>query len=328
MTVLLAGMLGFRFGVPFIYNYLGRLFMEVTRYPVGERWEAELMQTGFFRGAGFLMMILMPVMLPVMIGAVTANMSQTGPFFSTKAMKFQLGALNPVKGFKRLFSFQSIVNVGLSMLKVALIVFVIYMMIRPRVMEIGNLLFINNHSFIAWTLHFIFKIALTVAILFVFIAALDWCYRKYKHEKDMMMTKEEVKEERKQYDPNPMIKRAQRKKMMELSMLRMMAEVPEADVVVTNPTHVAVALKYDPETMDAPKVVAKGLRLVAQRIKELARENGVPVIERPQVARNLYKHVEIGHAIPAAFYETVAEILAYLYRLRQGGLVRRKHATA
>jgi flagellar biosynthetic protein FlhB len=140
----------------------------------------------------------------------------------------------------------------------------------------------------------------------------------------MMMTKEEVKEERKSYEPSPLMKKAQRKKMAELTMLRMMAAVPNADVVVTNPTHFAVALKYDPDTMAAPVVVAKGKRLVAQRIKALAREHGIPVLERPPLARALYKYVKVDRPIPSQFFQAVAEILAYLYRLKQGGLRRRK----
>ena len=327
MAVLLFGLMGMRFTVPYIYQQLTTLFMEVTQIPVGCKWERELVRTWFVGGAGFFCLLLIPIVLPIIFGAVAGNMGQTGPFLSMKAMKFSPGAMNPIKGFKRLFSMQSIVNVSLSMLKVALITFVIYMMLRHRVMEVGNLAFVPVSMTVLWIFTLLFKIAITVVVLFVFVAVLDWLYRKYKHEKDLMMTKEEVKEERKQYEPNPLIKRAQRKKMMELSMLRMMAEVPMADVVITNPTHVAVALKYDPENMDAPKVVAKGLRLVAQRIKEIARENGVPVIEKPAVARSLYKHVSVGQYISAGFYEIVAEILAYLYRLKQGGLVKRATAT-
>ncbi|NCC51715.1 MAG: flagellar biosynthesis protein FlhB [Spartobacteria bacterium] len=323
MAVLFFGLIGLRYTVPFIYDQLGRLFIEVIRAPVGCKWTAELVQNWYIAGIGFFSLLLMPIVLPVIFGAVAANMGQTGPFLSMKAMKFSPGALNPIKGVKRLFSFQSILNVVLSMLKVALIAFVIYLMLRNRTMEVGNLAFVPVSVTVLWIFTLVFKISITVVVLFVFVAVLDWLYRKYKHEKDLMMTKEEVKEERKQYEPNPLVKRAQRKKMMELSMLRMMAEVPKADVVITNPTHVAVALKYDPESMDAPRVVAKGLRLVAQRIKEIARENGIPIIEKPAVARGLYKHVSVGQTISAGFYEAVAEILAYMYRLKHGGLVKR-----
>ncbi|MFH0880877.1 MAG: EscU/YscU/HrcU family type III secretion system export apparatus switch protein, partial [Lentisphaerota bacterium] len=138
--------------------------------------------------------------------------------------------------------------------------------------------------------------------------------------------RKEVEDERKQQEPSPIVRNAQRKKMREMSFMRMMAAVPKASVVITNPTHVAVALEYDAENMNAPKVVAKGLRLVAQRIKSIAREHNIPVIERPEVARDLYKHVKIGQEIPGRFYSVIAEILAYLFKIGQGRI--REQVTA
>jgi len=154
-----------------------------------------------------------------------------------------------------------------------------------------------------------------VVVLYIIIAVIDWYYRDYRYEYNLLMTKQEVKDEHKQQEQNPIIKQAQRKKMRQVSAAGMMAAVPKATVVITNPTHVAVALEYESDSMGAPKVVAKGLRLMAERIKAVARENNVPIIEKPELARALYKNVEIGKEIPAQFYEAVAELLAYLHRL-------------
>jgi flagellar biosynthetic protein FlhB len=178
---------------------------------------------------------------------------------------------------------------------------------------------------------YIFKTVLMMAwavtVLAIIIAILDFIYQKRKHEKSLMMTKEEVKEERKSQEPNPQLKKVQMRKMRELTMMRMMAAVPDSTVVVTNPTHVAVAIQYDPETMKAPRVVAKGLRLVAERIKRIARENDVPIIEKPPLARKLYKEVKVGREVPSGLYGAIAELLAYLYKIGNARIREKLSAT-
>jgi len=183
------------------------------------------------------------------------------------------------------------------------------------VMEVTGLTYMTAGSFIKWTMTLIYDMTLAVVVLYIIIAVIDWYYRDYRYEYNLLMTKQEVKDEHKQQEQNPIIKQAQRKKMRQVSAAGMMAAVPKATVVITNPTHVAVALEYESDSMGAPKVVAKGLRLMAERIKAVARENNVPIIEKPELARALYKNVEIGKEIPAQFYEAVAELLAYLHRL-------------
>jgi flagellar biosynthetic protein FlhB len=318
VLVLLLGFLGIRYAVVNSMDKISMLYLEVLRVPVGGLWSPELVQQWFIGGCIFTAMLLVPVFVPTIIGSVIANMSQTGPYYSLKTLEWKFGALNPVNGAKHLFSTKSLITFVMSMMKAFLVMFVIYLVLRSRLDEVAHLSALAPAEGIEWTFRLIYKMAMIVIFLFIIIAAIDWCIKKYQYEKGMMMTKKEVEDERKQQEPSPIVKKNQMKKMRELSLSRMMAAVPKASVVITNPTHVAVALEYDATNMGAPKIVAKGLRLVAQRIKRIARENGVPVIERPEVARDLYKNVKVGQEIPSRFYGVIAEILAYLYKMGQG----------
>lgn len=314
MVVLFFGVWALRFTAPLVVEQVGFLFGEITEFQRGE-WNAEFIREGAVRYGMVAGALFLPVGLTAMAAGLVSSIGQTGLFFSMKPLEWKFNFLNPINGFKSLFSPQSLVKLGMAILKISLIAFIIYLSVRKEVMELASLSFMSKGGLIVWIFSLCFRVAVVVSVLYVFIAVLDWIYKKRTHEKGIMMSKEEVKEERKQYEPNPIVKKAQRKKMMEFSLMRMMAAVPKASVVITNPTHVAVALEYDPSKMDAPKVTAKGLRLMAERIKTVAREHSVPIIERPELARSLYKNVEVGQSIPAQFYEAVAEILAYLHRL-------------
>jgi flagellar biosynthetic protein FlhB len=165
----------------------------------------------------------------------------------------------------------------------------------------------------AWDL--VFKLGIRLGRVILILALFDFAYQRYRHEKDLKMTKQEVKEELKRMDGDPVLKRRRREVQMQLALQRIRRDVPQADVVVTNPTHYAVALRYDPETMSAPKVVSKGADHLAVRIREIAAAAGVPIVERPVLARMLYNEVKVGREVPGKFFEAVAEILAYIYEL-------------
>jgi flagellar biosynthetic protein FlhB len=246
---------------------------------------------------------------------VVANVAQTGPHFSAEALTLRFNFLNPVSGFRQLFSVKSLYNMGLALVKILLIAFVLFLLLRRQVDTILSLSSVSVESFAVWLFHLLFTLAITVTVLFIAVAALDYVYQHHTYEKAMLMTKKEVEDEHKNQELPAVVKGAQRRKMRELTLLRMMAAVPNASVVITNPTHVAVALEYSPDKMAAPRVVAKGLRLVAERIKAIAAENGVPIIEKPEIARDLYKHVKVGQFMPGRLFGAVAEILAYLYRI-------------
>ncbi len=258
---------------------------------------------------------LAPFVIPLLVVAIVANMLQVGLLFSGKTLKPDLNKINPMTGLKRLFSLRGIVDLIKSIIKVLIIGGVVYITLRdnyPLVLVTSRMPLSEGVVALA---QLGIEVGFRVAMIMVVIAALDYVYQRYEHEKSLRMTKQEVKDEMKQYE-NPQLKNRIRARQRQLALSRMMAAVPEADVVITNPTHFAVALRYEQGKMQAPQVVAKGQRLVAQRIKEQARENNVPLVENKPLARNLFKNVEIGHSIPSDLFQAVAEVLAFVYRIK------------
>lgn len=270
----------------------------------------------YWQGLSGVLAVLAPFLGGILLAGVAASIGQTGPYFSWGAFENGgLKALNPVKGAKRLFSMKSITTLFMTLAKIGVIALVVGWFWHRQWPVLTQLTALELVPVVGWVGRNIFFTVLLVVLLAVIIAAIDVVITRRRHERGMMMTKQEVKDERKQYEVQPEVKRKQFKKMRELNMSRMIAAVPDATVVITNPTHVAVALRYDPARMDAPTVVAKGMRLRAERIRELAHAHGVPTVERPPLARALYRHVPVGRSIPANLFEAVAEVLAYLHRL-------------
>ena len=282
----------------------------------GSHWDGLWAQELYWKGAGEVVRAMAPFMGIVMLAGVAATMAQTGPYLSWEAWHMGgVKAFNPVKGAKKLFSPKSTTKLLMTLLKIGLIVGIIWLAWRGQWDKVAQLGAFDLAGSVAWAGRRLFGTLLAVCIFATAMAAIDLVKVRRRHERGMMMTKHEVKDERKQYEVKPEVKRVQFRRMRELTASRLIAAVPEATVVVTNPTRVAVALKYDPATMDRPKVVAKGLRLQAKRIRELARAHGVPIVERPVLARALYKSVSVGRYIPSALFGGVAEVLAYLHRL-------------
>ncbi len=246
--------------------------------------------------------------------SIVASISQTRPFFSTDVLKWKFDSLNPMTGAKQLFSKDSIMKLGLSLMKVCLISTVVWATVRAEIPELVSLHRLHLVAGIDWYMNLLGLVIWRILVLYIIIAIIDWIKEKRKFESGIMMTRQEVKDEAKNQEGSPQVKRQVRKKMQELTMSRMMASVPDASVVITNPTFIAIAVKYDAE-MGAPVVVAKGKRLTAQRIREIADENGVPILERKPLARAMYSKIKVGSPVPTAFYEAIAELLAYLYKI-------------
>lgn len=258
---------------------------------------------------------IVPIGISAIVGSTIASVAQTRPFFETEALKPKFESLNPVNGMKQLFSKESIVKMFISILKVLIISLVVWGLLKK---QLGELTFLNRLTIsegVQWFMTLFIRILVRVLILYIIIAVIDWIKEKRKFETSIMMTKQEVKEERKGQESNPMVKQKLRSKMRELSAARMMAAVPDSTVVITNPTFLAIAIKYDASASNAPIVVAKGKRKTAQRIRDLAAENGVPLLERKPLARAMYNKIEVGKPVPAEYYEAIAELLAYLYRM-------------
>jgi flagellar biosynthesis protein FlhB len=257
--------------------------------------------------------ILFPIMLTVVVAAILGNILQIGVMFSSESVTPKFSKIDPIKGFERLFSLRSVVELTKSIFKICIIGMVVYFVVKA---ELANMIPLMDQSIWDLMIYFgrvCFKIILAATIVLVILAILDYIYQRWEYEKSLRMTKQEIKDEYKNTEGDPLIKSRIRRLQREAAQKRMMAAVPKADVVITNPTHLAVAIQYDQENMMAPKVVAKGANLIAEKIKEIALENDVPIVEDKPLAQVLYKMVDVDNLIPEDLYRAVAEVLAFVY---------------
>ncbi len=262
------------------------------------------------------LLIVMPIFVVALVSGLIVSFIQVGWHPTLKPLKPKFSKLNPLSGFKRLFSFSKLVDLAKALLKFSIIVIAIYMTLKKQMDQIPLLLDMGLVQAMAYIANTAIDLGLLVGWMYVFIAAVDYVYTRFKHTKQLKMTKQEVKEEYKSIEGNPQVKGKIKQKMREISMRRMMHDVPSADVIITNPTHIAVALRYDKESPRAPVVVAKGVDFLAKKIKEKAKEAGVEIVENKPLARTLYTTVDIGREIPPDLYQAVAEILAFVYKLK------------
>ncbi len=258
----------------------------------------------------------LPVMVVIAVISVAANLLQVGVLFSFEPLMPQLNRINPISGFQRLFSLRSLVELVKSLCKIAIIGYFIYRFISHEIFQLPALIGVDLTESLRYSSGLIVDLALEIGGVILVLAALDYSYQWWEHTKNLRMSKEEVKEEYKQTEGNPQIKSKIKERQRAMAMRRMMQEVPKATAIVTNPTHFAVAIRYD-KTMAAPEVVAKGQDFLAERIKQVARENRVAIVENKPLARTLYAMVEVGSAIPPELYQAVAEVLAYVFRLKR-----------
>lgn len=261
-------------------------------------------------------LLLGPLLGVVVASAIAFNVGQTGLLFTTERLKPKLNHLSPLQGVKRIVSPDGLVQLAKALLKMGVVAFVVAYTIRGQLDQISSLATVGVADATVLTFRLGFDIALRAALVLFVLSIADYAWQRRKHMEQLRMTRQELKQEMKESEGDPHVRATQRRRRESL-LNRMIAAVPSADVVVTNPVHVAVALKYDAVSMQAPVVVAKGERLVAQRIKQVARDAGVPVLEEPPLARALFKSTAIGQAIPVNLYHAVAEVLAWVYSLRE-----------
>ncbi len=261
-------------------------------------------------------MILAPLIGGIAVVGVGANVIQTGLLWRQDAMSLDFSRLNPWSGLSRLFSFRSVVELFKSWIKIFAIGGMGYLAIRGDLDQLPALSQYSVQPLLMTVGSELLKASLMMGGAEAAIGAFDYAYQRYEWERSLKMSKEEVKEEHRSAEGDPQLRSKVRSMQKELARKRMMAAVPKADVIVTNPTHLAVALRYDPKTMGAPVVVAKGAGYVAEKIREIGRHHGVMIVENKLVARTLYKLVEVGHQVPEDLYRAVAEILAFVYRVR------------
>jgi flagellar biosynthetic protein FlhB len=275
----------------------------------------DAMQGYAIAGALVLGHCVWPLMAATITGGLLAGGIQTRFRTSSEALAVNWERLNPVEGFKRLFSLRSTVATGLGIVKLSVVITLCYNVIQKILTDPIFYSSVDVARIAAFMADSSFKIILQVGVSLIVLAAVDYSYKFWQTNEDLKMTKEEVKEETKSTEGDPTMKARLRRRRQSMSKRKMLAEVPKADVVVVNPTHIAIALRYDRKTMKAPKIVAKGIRLNALQIRQIAEEHQVPVVENQPLARLMFKYGRVGGEIPAQLYAAVAEILAWVYRV-------------
>lgn len=259
----------------------------------------------------------LPPLVVAMILGVLLSYMQVGVLFTVETIKPKLSKINPLKGLKNMFSSRSLVEMLKSVFKATLIIYVSVVYLNGRLSELLITMELETGQIVVVMWDMVFGVVTRSALILLVIAVFDFAFKRWKNRKDIMMTKQEVKDEYKQSEGDPQLKAKIKEKQRAFAMSRMMQEIPKADVVITNPTHFAVAIKYDANRGDAPVVIGKGQDLIAQNIKRVATENKVPIVENKPLAQALYKSVDIGTFVPPDFYEAVAEVLAYVYTLKK-----------
>jgi len=264
------------------------------------------------------MMFFLPLGFGCMAVGVLVNFLQVGVLFTTEPLKPRFDRISPIQGFQRMFSTRSVVELVKSLIKLGVSGVILWNSFRNEMMpHTERAMAMTGTEAIAGFWQILYNVALRIILALLVLGVLDYLYQRWEYAKSLRMTKKELKDEYKQLEGDPQIKSRIKQRQRQLAMRRMMQDVPKADVVITNPTHYAVALRYDAATMAAPQVVAKGEGYLAARIREIAEENKVPLVENPPLARAIYKAVDVGGFIPAELYQAVAEVLAFVYRLQR-----------
>ena len=260
----------------------------------------------------------LPVGVIAVIVTIAVIIRQVGWKISFKPFALKLDRLNPIQGLKKIISLRSLVELAKGLLKASIFAWVIYVAIMDRLPDAVNSLRIPFESGVAMLGDQLWWLAIKLALCLLLIAFFDYAYQKWDFEKKLRMSKHDIKEEHKQTEGDPQIKSKIRQRQREMAKRRMMSSVPKSDVVITNPVTLAIALHYDRKLMQAPVVLAKGKGLIARKIRDIAIEHGIPVLERKPLAWAMYENVEIGDEVPAEFYKAIAEILAFVYKLKKG----------
>ena len=261
--------------------------------------------------------ILLPYAAIAITVGIVANLIQTGFIFTTHPLKPDFKRINPIEGFKNIFSKKVLFNLVKNILKLSLVFYLSYRSLSDSINKILNSGNIGTNKLFYFFLDFVKELTINIVFIMLGLAIIDFVFQRRDFKKNLRMSKQEIKDEFKEMEGNPQIKSARQQRQRELAMSRMMASVPSSTVIITNPTHIAVALRYDSKKDNAPLVIAKGVDHVANKIKEVAKENKVPIIENRELARAMYKKIEIGEYVPVELYKAVAEILALVFQLKE-----------
>jgi flagellar biosynthetic protein FlhB len=317
IVVVFAGLLYFRWAGDRFVDQIRTHFNDAFSRQLTNMSHSDLTPTEFYpiaREFGlWLASTVGPPLGVLIVAAIIVNIAQTGLYASLKPLTPDLGRLNFLNGFRRFFSARAVVDLARSLIEIVVVLYYIYLTVESRFGEIWAMPTLELPAAVALMSSIIFDTAINAATVLLLLAFVDYAYQRYSFEKGLRMTKQEVKDEAKQME-NPEIRGRIRSRQRDMARQRMMQQVPNASVVITNPTHIAVALRYEPGESRAPKVVAKGQRLIAENIKRLAHEHGIPIYEDKPLARALFASVEIDAEIPPQMYQAVAEVLAFIYQ--------------
>jgi len=317
---LLAALLSLRIGAKAMLETFERItqfYLRIMGQWAGEDISIVRVQRMTGNGFEFLVQLMAPLFIALFVTGIASNMIQTGPFIGFKPLQPKLSRISLARGFGALFSQRSIAETMKSLVKVSVLSILAWRIIASQLRDLMSLPQAGWEPVLGVMVGLVYRLALMMVVVFIILALADLLYQRWQYSQNLKMSKEEVKEEVKQYEGDPQVKARIRSIQRDLARRRMMKDVPKASVVITNPHEIAVALQYERETMNAPKVVAKGERLIAAKIKEIARANNVPVVEDRPLARALFKETPLGSEVASHFYKAIAEILAYVYRMRR-----------
>ncbi len=300
----------------YFYRQIYEIFMMTFANTLAESARSEKMLAMANLAYIKIAILILPALVVFLFVGLISSLVQVGVIYNEEALQWRWERLNPVDGFKRVFSIKALVEGFKACLKVALILGISYLLLKKQIDMLPKMMSFSMVQTMQFLGEILIRLFSGVGFFMLALAGLDYFYQRWSLEREMRMTKQEVKEEVKSREGDPLIRSRIKRMQRDLATRRMMEDVPKADVIVTNPTHIAVALKYD-ETMVAPQVVAKGAELIAAKIRELARENNIPIVENKPLARTMFKTLKIGQAIPRELYTAVAEVLTYVYRLRR-----------
>jgi len=315
----------FRYAGPFMFRELTTMITTIYNF-IPNVHEFSL---GFVAGVlliairGFAFVVA-PIFGVVFVAALITEALQTGFASSMDPLSPKIERLNPLEGFKKIFSMQGFVELIKSVLKIFIVFYIAWSLILKEIPKITILIYRQPWDAIVLGGTIAYTIAIRVGIFYIIVAILDYLYRRWEFMRNLRMTKQEVKEEYKRLEGDPMVKQRMRDLQRQAAYQRMMGQVPQADVVVTNPTHVAVALKYQAPKMKAPQLLAKGQRKVAEEIKRIAEAAGIPIVENEPLARSVFRTTKIGQGVPPELYQAIAEVLAYVYRLKREKMAKQK----
>ncbi len=260
--------------------------------------------------------VVAPMMGIAFLIGMICSYTQIGFLFTTKSLKFDLNRINPINGFKKIFSKKSLVELFKSLIKIGVVGYITFSYLFKQSKKLLNLLDMELTQISIFLLQTTINVAIRAAVVLIILAILDYVYQSWEYENELKMSKQEVKEEYKQMEGDPLLKSKIKEKQRQISMRRMMQDIPKADVIITNPTHYAIAVRYDSDVDSAPCILAKGKDLIAFNIRKVAKENDIPLVENKPLARTLYYNLDIGDLVPPDLYQAVAEVLAYVYKLK------------